>query len=62
MVYVVAADLWPEKLKWNYFLKILANLRGNVKNHCTNTRLDGTHFNAFCMLNTNTAMEIWISI
>ena len=58
MLHMLATDFCSENLKfWNYFLKIHFFF---YPNHCTNTRLICTHFNAFSMLNTNMALQIWI--
>ena len=58
LVYTLATDLCKER--WNFKL-FSQNSRGNLKNHCTSTRLVCTYFYAFCTLNPNMAMKIWIS-
>ena len=52
-----AWDLCQERLKFKTFSQ---KSRGYPKNHCTNTRLVCTHFNAFFHFNPIMAIEIMI--
>ena len=46
---------------WNFTIHF-QNPCDYLNNYCTNTRFVCTHYGVFCMLNSNMALKIWISI
>ena len=47
---------WLLRRRWQFYT-FHTNLRGSLKNHCTNTRLVCTHLNVFFTLNSYMAMK-----